>query len=341
MACYHPLHAFKIGINEDSGKPKYQIEAGHIERIPVKDEFGRRKFQDLWNENPIQIPCGKCIGCRLDYSRQWATRCMLEAQQYEHNAFITVTYEDDALTKNKGVDIETGEIIDVATLVPEELTKFMKDLRRYYEYHYNHKGIRFYAAGEYGSILERPHFHIICFNLPILDKEYLFSNANHDKIYTSEIIRQIWGKGHITVGEVTWNSAAYTARYIMKKIKGPDAKEIYETKGIVPEFVRMSRDGGIGREYYEKNKDKIYELDEITLTNKKGLAQKVKPSKYYDRLYDIENPDLLALIKAKRKAAAEMSMKLQLENTNKTKEEYLETKERNKQAQIQTLKRVI
>ena len=338
MACYHPLHAFKTGVTS-KGKDKYKITSGDIERIEWFE--GRKVAIDHWNENYIEIPCGKCIGCRLDYSRQWANRCMLEAKQYEHNAFITLTYEDASLTYNNGADRKTGEVTKVPTLVPEELTKFMKDLRRYYKYHYGEEGIRFYACGEYGSKSDRPHFHIIVFNLNIRDKEYLFTNNSHDKIYTSEIIRKIWGKGHVTIGDVTWNSAAYTARYVMKKIKGKDAKNYYELLGIVPEFTRMSRREGIARNYYENNKSKIYELDEIIIANKKGLAQKIKPCKYYDNLYDIENHEFMKKLKEKRKTEAEYAMAIQLGKTDLTKEQYMEMKERKKIAQIEKLKRIV
>lgn len=338
MACYHPLHAFQIGIN-DSGKPKYQIESGDVTRVHPR--MGSKQINDIWVNEFIEVPCGKCVGCRLDYSRQWATRCMLEAKSHKENVFITLTYSTENLTIKPGCDIETGEIGEVATLVPEELTKFMKDLRRYYKYHYNHDNIRFYACGEYGPKYMRPHYHLICFNLPIEDKEYLFNNADHDKVYTSEIISNIWGKGFVTVGDVTWNSAAYVARYVMKKIKGPDAKELYLKMGREPEFVRMSRNPGIARDYFEENKNKIYECDEIIIENKKGKAQAVKPSKYYDRLFDIDNPDLMAEIKEHRKQTAIISMNKQLERTNIKKEDYLKIKEFNKIKQVERLKRTI
>lgn len=338
MSCFHPLHAFKIGITAN-GKDKYKITSGDIERI--EHIVNGKVALGVWNTNYIEVPCGKCIGCRLDYSRQWANRCMLEARQYEHNAFITLTYEDTALTFNDGANRKTGEVMKVPTLVPEELTKFMKDLRRYYKYHYGEENIRFYACGEYGSKNDRPHFHIIAFNINVRDKEYLFTNKSHDKIYTSEIIRNIWGKGHVTIGEVTWNSAAYTARYVMKKIKGKDAKKYYEILGVAPEFTRMSRRQGIAREYYEQNKEKIFELDEIILANKKGVAQKIKPCKYYDNLYDIENHEFMKALKQRRKLEAEYTLAVQLGKTDLTKQEYMELKERKKISQVEKLKRAL
>ena len=338
MPCYHPLHAFKVGLT-DNGKDKYQIESGKVEKIHPRQ--GNKLITDRWITEYTEVPCGKCIGCRLGYSREWADRCMLEAKNYEYNQFITLTYDPEHINLVIGVDRETGEITDVGTLVPEDLTKFIKDLRRYYQYHYQHQNIRFYACGEYGSNTYRPHYHIIAFNLPVEDREYLFSNVNRDRIYTSDIISKIWGKGIVTVGDVTWNSCAYVARYVMKKVKGPEAEEYYQKIGVVPEFVRMSRKPGIARDYYEENKNKIYESDEIVLTNKKGLAKVVKPSKYFDRLYDIEEPELMKAIKEKRRITGELARELQLAKTSLNKEEYLKLQEENKQAQLKLLKRII
>ena len=341
MACNHPLHAWRNihMINLDSGKPGINfIKSDTI----TEERFYEINPKELGYEF-MKLPCGKCIECRLAYSRQWADRCMLEAKNWENNYFLTLTYDDEHLTPGRQIDIETGEVFEApyATLVPEELTKFMKDLRRYYKYHYDHDNIRFYACGEYGDKSGRPHFHVILFNMPIFDLEYFHTNHAGDKLYLSETIANIWGKGHVIVGDVTWNSAAYTARYVMKKIKGPKAKETYDSMGLVPEFVRMSRGEGIGRAYYEANKDKIYEHDEIVITNGKGLAKVIKPSKYYDRLYDIENPEIMAAIKAKRQELAKESMQVILSKTSLTEKEYLEVRERKKIKQVELLKRII
>lgn len=338
MACFHPLHAFQIGVN-DSGKPKYQIEGGHVERIHPRE--GRRQVIDRWLTNYIEIPCGQCVGCRLDYSRQWATRCMLEAKQYEHNQYITLTYDEDHVTWKMGANRDTGEIEPVTTLIPDHLTKFMKDLRRYYKHHFNHDNIRFYACGEYGSQTHRAHYHLIIFNLPINDKVFLKYNKTGEKLYTSETIQKIWKKGLISVGDVTWNSAAYVARYVMKKIKGNDSARTYELLGIEPEFVRMSRKPGIAWQYFDENKDKIYECDEIIITNKDGLGEKVKPSKYYDRLYDIDNPEFMKALKERRKLEAEYAMAIQLGKTSLSKNEYLEMKEQAKLEKARKLLRTL
>ena len=298
MSCYHPLRAFKIGINPETNKSIMIIESGECERIHAPKSIITSKEQyklnniylDKWITEYQEVPCGRCIGCRLEYSRQWATRCMLESEQYKENQFITLTYDNEHIPITNGVT-DDGEIGYVGTLNPDDLQKFMKRLRIKYKRKFNHDNIRFYACGEYGEEHQRPHYHAIIFNLPIPDKkEWYINQKSHEKVYTSEILTKIWGKGIVGIGNVTWESAAYVARYIMKKQKGQNAIEYYKKRGIHPEFVRMSRKPGIAAKYYEDHKFEIYETDEIFI-KRKNKVEKVKPSKYYDDKFEIEFPE--------------------------------------------------
>lgn len=325
MACNHPLHAFDTGFLEDSGKPHYKIVGGDKEWIykPTSRD-GKGYYSDIKLTNYIEVPCGRCIACRLSYAKEWATRCMLEARQYKQNYFITITYAPEHVPVNK----ELGNLI----LEPKDLQDFLKRLRKYYDQHYKHQNIRFYACGEYGSTTQRPHYHILAFNLPIFDLMALKRTASQDQLYYSKTIEKIWGKGNVWIGEVNWNTCAYVARYIMKKQKGPDAEQHYIESGEVPEFVRMSRRPGIGQKYFEDNYKDIYLCDAITLSkrNKYGKMEaiQVKPARYYDKLYDQLEPEQMAQIKQARVQSAKETEKLRQQRSTLTKLEYLEQKEK-------------
>jgi len=312
----------------ERGKDRIKILNAEMDKKIPKD-----------NPNRLQLACGQCIGCRLEYSRQWANRCVLEASDWECNYFLTLTYDNENLPLKSVLDKETGEIIETPTLYPEHLKKFMKDLRRYYDYHYAHDNIRFFACGEYGETGERPHYHVLLFNMPITDLVPYAKNHLGQTRYQSEDIRKIWGKGYIDIGGVTWESSAYVARYILKKQKGETKEEAYRFKE--PEFTRMSRMPGIARKYYDENKYKMYELDEILINKTGGKVQSVKPARYYDRLFDIEYPEQMELIKNQRKEVAIETEKNTLSNTTLSKEEYNELKERKKIESIKNLKRGI
>lgn len=306
MSCFHPITAFWTGNYTDNGKKELVIvhvdtQLLDIESASIPDKiaptikrFGEHtivKNGHIYLQSRLELPCGNCLGCRLDYAKQWALRCMLESKKYEENVFLTLTYDDEHLSS--------------PSLIKDDLTKFVKDLRRQWEYHYNISEIRFFACGEYGELYTRPHFHLILFNCPVPDKQ-IIAKSRGINYYTSPHIERIWNKGFITLGDVTYESCAYVARYVIKKQKGKGSAEFYDNLGLEPEFVRMSRRPGIAREWFEENKDKIYEFDEIFLSDGKGNLRTLKPARYFDRLYDNYKPEQLEEIKSRRRIAGEL-----------------------------------
>lgn len=263
MPCYSPLQAWRGGFSA-SGKRSIVF----------------RRAQAALAGSELALPCGQCIGCRLERSRQWAMRCLHESELYEMNCFITLTYDDAHLPKNGSVDVR-------------EFQLFMKRLRKEFG-----DGIRFFHCGEYGEKFQRPHYHACLFNFDFADKVF-WQERNGNKLYISDDLNRIWGLGHAIIGDVTFESAAYVARYICKKITGDDAKAHYGDRS--PEYVTMSRGskklgtGGIGKGWYDKYKSDIYPSDFAVIR-----GSKMRPPKYYDGLYEIDNPRLFAGLKSRR-----------------------------------------
>lgn len=332
MPCYNPL----IRIETQQKIIKKNGELTNKAIIINETEFINTLKNKIPKEYIQKIPCGQCIGCRLEYSRQWANRITLETKKYkpEESWFLTLTYNDENVPIKTVKNEKTGEIIQGCTLNKKDLQNFLKKLRRHYEYHYNHTKIRFYAAGEYGEKTKRPHYHLCIFNMPIFteNKKYKI-NEMGQTIWTNEEIEKIWGKGFITLGKITWDTASYTAKYMLKKQKGPDAKWFYKSQAKEPEFTLMSRKPGIAKEYYDKNKEKIYENDEIIIP-KRDRSLKIKPPKYYDRLYDIENHDMMEEIKLNRRINAEEKEKTKLSKTTKSEQELREIEKRRTEERI-------
>uniref|UniRef100_A0AAU8AXP0 Replication initiator protein n=1 Tax=Dulem virus 166 TaxID=3145643 RepID=A0AAU8AXP0_9VIRU len=270
--CTNPLHAFKVAPDNGNGKPLYKIVSGEIDHLGTLYDY-------------IEIPCGKCIACRLAYSRQWADRCMLEAQDHDSNYFVTLTYDDEHLPVNEIVDTETGEIVKHATLVKRDLQLFIKRLRKQ-----TGQKIRYYACGEYGSQTYRPHYHAILFGLTLDDLRLYKMSPDGYNYYNSQTLDDIWKNGYSVITNVTWDTCAYTARYILKKKFG-SAAEFYVRNSIEPEFTTMSRRPGIGRNYYEKNKNTMFDTDFLYLGGPDG-SRSIKPPRYFERLFDAENPDV-------------------------------------------------
>lgn len=262
MACFHPLTAYRM--------PK-----GYAQKFGEREISFDVRYADMPGVSELKLPCGQCIGCRLAKSRDWALRAMHEASLYEHNCFITLTYDDAHYPENGSLNIEDYQL-------------FMKRLRKKFG-----SGIRFLHCGEYGTLLDRPHHHACLFNFDFPDKK-LWSMSGGNPIYLSESLADLWTYGFHTIGDFSYDTAAYVARYVTKKITGDLADEHYQ--GRKPEYITMSRRPGIGHDWYEQFKKDCYPKDFVT--SKDGI--KLKPAKYYDRLFDREYPDAMNLIKEKR-----------------------------------------
>lgn len=255
---------------------------------------GKREYNEQFKKeylDPagyVEVPCGKCVACKLEYSRTWANRCYLESLCHPVNWFITLTYRDDQLKFGyKGF----------ATLEKDALSDFIRKLRD----HFGHQvKIRFFGCGEYGSKTMRPHYHLIVFGAPISDLTidipdyskaplkdgrypiFRRKNSNGDYVFYSQTVYDCWKKGKIEIEECSWNTAAYVSRYVMKKQNGLD-KGIYDRLGLVPEYLRMSNRPGIGADWLIYNKDKLLRFDYLSVKNKNG-AQTSRPPRYFTKL---------------------------------------------------------
>lgn len=232
---------------------------------------------------PMTVPCGQCIGCRLERSRQWAIRNMHENQMHDYSCFITLTYSDENLPYGN-------------TLVLEDFQKFMKRLRK------KVGPVRFFHCGEYGDETDRPHYHALLYGWSPSDPE-LFSQKGEYPLYTSPTLTGLWGAGHATFGEVSFDTAAYVSRYVTKKITGDDAIEHYrwmdeETGEIIdrkPPYATMSRRPGIGMEWLRKHGTEAYTHDSVIMR-----GREMQPPKAYDRAFEHIDPYLLESAKSRR-----------------------------------------
>jgi len=217
---------------------------------------------------------------------------MHEAQCHRANSFLTLTYDNENLPA-------TG------SLNKKHFQDFMKRLRKRIG-----RPLRFFHCGEYGDKFARPHYHCCLFGWDFPDRVF-YREANSIRLYTSPLLTDVWGFGYCVLGDLTFESAAYTARYCMKKITGPPAQDHYlcvdrETGEILqdedgslrrrlPEYVTMSRRPGIATKWYEKYGDDVFPDDEVIVRGKSS-----KPPRFYDNLLEREDIALYEKIKRKR-----------------------------------------
>ena len=328
MACLKPLKA--IGVLQSNNKYKITI----IKNLDINDKYNNAVETSHYKK--FLLPCGKCEPCRLEYSKQWAARLCEEAKLWQNNVFLTLTYNDEAIPL--GSNPKTPDEISSYTLNPKDVQDFFKRLRTTYKRKYNHSDIRYYACGEYGGQTFRPHYHAIVYNLPIPDKTYYKSNFRGDIIYTSQTLEKIWKKGFVTIGQFSYDTAAYTARYMQKKVNSSDDIEAYQSVGMIPEFSRMSLKPALGRR--PENINDIYLTDKITIMKGEKVFT-CKPPKYYDKLFEKMHPEQLILIRDERRISAINAHRKTLEQTDLTENDYNTMLEEQLHRKIKSLKREI
>ena len=272
------------------------------------------------------VPCGQCLGCRLDYSQSWAIRCLHEASQHDDNSFLTLTYSDHHLPSD-------------GSLNKKHFQDFMKRLRK----EIAPQKLRFYHCGEYGEDLARPHYHALIFGYDFPDKKPWTYSTGKNWIYRSEQLERLWPFGFSTIGDLSIQSAAYCARYSMKKIRGqaleirdPDTDLLpYEridlasgqVVSVLPEYSTMSRRPGIGKSWYDKYQNDVFPDDFVIIDGKKRPTPK-----YYRALLEQAEPELAKQLKQIRQSRADTHKE---NNTH----ERLSVREKVKTAQLKSLTR--
>lgn len=234
----------------------------------------------------LRVPCGGCVGCRLDQSRDWAVRSVHEAQLHERSSFITLTYRDE--------DLPAGN-----TLVKRDMQLFFKRYRKEFG------KLKYLYCGEYGAEKGRPHYHALIFGHDFLatDKQCRLDRKNHleQPLFRSPDLQELWGHGFCLTGAVTFQSSAYVGRYVMKKVTGANAKDHY--RGRVPEYVQPSTGGRNGRglsfHWFQRFWTDVYPSDFVVCD-----GRKYRPPRYYDKLLREQDESLYELVKRRRQERA-------------------------------------
>jgi len=233
--------------------------------------FTRKGFVDLPS---VVVPCGRCVGCRLERSRQWAVRMMHEAQVNGPGAFVTLTFAPEHLPSDGSVCVRDWQL-------------FAKRLRK------RVGAFRYFACGEYGDELHRPHYHAALFGLAFSDRVY-HGLVNGFRTYRSPVLESSWPFGFSSFGDLSFESAAYVARYCTKKVLGEASAEHYE--GRKPEFATMSRRPGIGAAWWELYGESVRRADSVV-----SRGHEAAVPKFYEGLWERDDPKGFRAAKIRRR----------------------------------------
>lgn len=219
----------------------------------------------------FRIPCGKCLNCKKKRRSDWSLRLEHEYLYSDSALFITLTYNDASIPRNRGI----------ATLNKKDLQDYIKRLRnshvayvsrelgiRKSEVKNHSKQIRYYAVGEYGSKTNRPHYHILLFNYDIANLKPI--EAQWKNTQTGHPL------GFVDIGKVSSASINYTTKYMFKQWGKKDLRQ--------RPFTNMSRRPMIGTGFLNEYKNYLREFELTTIRDKKGTLRKL-PKAYLYKIY--------------------------------------------------------
>lgn len=383
MPCYHPLKRFVTGtrVGKDgrivdtatyrpafmcdrySDEPLRKKEVLGLCRPPGSSDYGlvfhSSGLDSVYTQPGQLIRCGRCLGCMVDKSREWANRLLLEKEYYPDDQcwFVTLTYDEEHVPRSFYPDPETGEAQPCMTLDKRHHQLFMKRLRKN-----SRQQIRFFGCGEYGPQTMRPHYHYILFGLSLGDLVPYGRGEAGFMYYQSNWLTSQWSDrkaptaagsvtpltmdpdyfctpyGRVLVSPASWQTFAYVARYTTKKLYGEEAS-YYEQFNITPPFLVMSLKPGIGARWFQDHPD-VYDFEYINVKTPTG-GKKFRPPHYFDVLYDREDPEGFEQFKRSRSAMLEAQKEVKLSRTSLLYSELLEVEEREFKSRIKKLKREV
>lgn len=223
------------------------------------------------NDIDFRIPCGKCLNCKKKRRSDWSLRLEHEYLYSDSALFITLTYNDASIPRNRGI----------ATLNKKDLQDYIKRLRNSHVAYVSRelgirksevknvsKQIRYYAVGEYGSKTNRPHYHILLFNYDIANLKPI--EAQWKNTQTG------YPLGFVDIGKVSSASINYTTKYMFKQWGKKDLRQ--------RPFTNMSRRPMIGTGFLNEYKNYLREFELTAIRDKKGTLRKL-PKAYLYKIY--------------------------------------------------------
>lgn len=299
------------------------------EKIEKRINYDRQFLREVDGQDCFvvycDIPCGKCLNCKLNYARRWSVRCRLEMEDCANKAlFLTLTYSDEHLTFENGVVV----------LNYSDFQNFMKRLR----YYLGAESVRYFACGEYGPKTFRPHYHAILFGVDWCDfapwRQWCDMSHGHESItYISDKLNDIWKLGRVNVGFADMSAINYVARYVVKPVDFYEDYVFNPAAEIVPEKLLYSRRPGIGMRSLEKYGEQLATPVRLVIASGDGRALPFTPPRSM-RDY-LERKGFRPL----SRTVYEMPVSLYDDADNDRKEELRNSYRRKRMSQLTQLKR--
>lgn len=277
MSCYRPLKGLILGTDAEGKKRLKVVPYDSLD--VVRSDGTPYKY--------YTIPCGHCLGCRQDQSREWSNRLLMESLYHDTCFFVTLTYDNDHLHVVPRVKPSSGEVVQGATLNKRDCQLFFKRLRA----EFPDSCIRYYLAGEYGPKTVRPHYHAIIFGVPFADSELLpfGKSETGNPYYVCDRLSKLWSHGFTSCEPANYFTFKYVASYVTSKL-GTHSNDYWLSQNLLPPFALMSRKPGIGVQYLLDHPE-VMSNDKIIIGTDSGKVE-FAPPRLFRKYFKEDCPEL-------------------------------------------------
>lgn len=267
MSCSNPCRSFYMGKKPNGKEWRIFVRSHDVSALSV-DLSGHRTYYKSADEVPVtsalvsyeydEVPCGRCLSCRLQYASEKAAQCLMEMDSNPMAWFLTLTYDNEHIPVT-----DEGK----ATLRYEDVQLFLKRLRYYYP------DCRYMVAGEYGSQTYRPHYHMILFGCDFPDRYQYGRNKIGNPYYVSKFLDDVWKLGHVVLGVAEKESCGYVARYASKSVGYEKMLTFCECFGLSKPFIRVSKCPPLGRDFVERHAHEWLSNGKVYVSTPKGAVE--------------------------------------------------------------------
>lgn len=274
MACTYPDAALMLGTDGF----KFLGRKYFIKDTLTCDVVDAQLFYKKFGLSVVPMPCGSCMGCRLDSARDFTVRGVCESRTHDDSEqfFLTLTYDEDHVPRSPS---------GLMSLKKSDVRLFFVRLREVLG-----SGLRTMGCAEYGPRTSRPHYHVLTFGKSLSDLSVYGRSKSGQILYESELVTRVWTHGRVLIGKVSYSSIRYVSGYIMKKQKGDRGVEYYGDREHEGPVAVTRNGGGIGALWLDKWHDDLGRVG-VVVQKVKGQYREFPVPKYFRRRLKARFPE--------------------------------------------------
>lgn len=237
-------------------------------------------IQNPYTKEPLLVGCGKCEACTQKKSAMLSLKCKLESLVHKYCYFITLTYNNENIPLLRFIEhdghvhfaTEDGECLSRLDYSFGEMSKLLQKCGRLDALHYLRKydlqlffkrlrknlskitneKVRYFAAGEYGPVHFRPHYHILLW----FDSDVTAENLG-------QMLHKSWPFGRVDFSKSRGQCSNYVAGYVNSACRLPEVFKQSQTRPFNCHSIKL------GEAFLSASKEEVYSMRPVDFVQRR------------------------------------------------------------------------